>query len=115
MNKLQQSFKKNSKRVKYAPSRCYSMCLDVCKKMGKISHGMRLVETDIHYWLEDKEGNIYDIYSDVTGEVYDYNMEIKMQYEISQELIDSIYVKEKVWGGNGYKEEMVNVYSFDLN
>ena len=56
--------------------RCWWICYKIWSRMSKdIKSKLVLAEGKNHYWLEDKDGNIYDPYSivyDIDTSVYDY-------------------------------------------
>ncbi len=96
-----------------SPCRCWWLCLNVVRKMSKsMRDNLYLAEGDNHYWLQDKEGNKYDIYGDFEG--YDYDLKPKKLYSVNECLNnpDTSYDERICYQTSTGKESIKRVYYF---
>lgn len=68
--------------------RCWYMAYKLWKKLPKhVRDELVLVEGVGHYWLEDSESNVYDIYAEMIDHEYNYN-EVEARYDLSALVLD---------------------------
>lgn len=119
MNIIKDSINKvlYGKGIYWAYSRCWWACIVVAKKLPKdIRNNLYLVEDKSHYWLEDLDGNIYDIYSQITGYTYTYNSYVA-KYKIPN-VLDSIIPDYELCDGYhsiNYDSKLIRIPTIDNN
>lgn len=109
INQIKQAYEANIGKIKFAPRCCFSMCLVVARKMGKISNDLYLVESTGHYWLEDSEGTVYDPYTYYNGDTYNYSTQENIRRVRIADIRANIYRSEWTWGGVN-ESERVSVF-----
>lgn len=96
-----------------SPARCWWLCLNVAKKMPKkMRDNLFLAESETHYWLQDIEGNNYDIYGDFEG--FDYDLIPTKLYSVNEVLNnpDTTFDEREVYQTATGKEGFKRVYYF---
>lgn len=118
MNKIEEKIQEivYGRGVWGSPSRCWWLCLNVARKMSnEMRKELYLAEGENHYWLQDKNGNKYDVYGDFEG--YTYELTPKALYDINEVLNnpDTSYDEREVYQTSTGKQGFKRVYYFKMD
>jgi hypothetical protein len=102
------------KGIMWTGCRCWWACINLWKKLSPTTKNeLSLAEGDNHYWLQDKNGNIYDIYAELEG-IDDYEYNIKRLIDIKGLKKDTAYDTKICTNSSTGKERMMNIYYLNI-